>query len=102
MGTLKDDFIKFRVNKELKNDFKAYTERYNTNMSEIFTDVMIELLKKEELKIKYQEQFDNRSAATEIKIAAIKAKKFSSSDSKKEKNFCSIFSFIKRFKPNGK
>lgn len=98
MSTVKDDSIKFRVNKQLKSDFKQYTEDNNTNMSEIFTQYMTEILKKDKFKKENIEKITQRSAETEIKINNLKLEFESQKEKRKKKKLISVWSrFLKAF-----
>lgn len=94
MGTSKDDTIKFRVNAQLKADFKAYTELNNTNMSEVFTQHMIKILEKEKFKKENQKKLERRANKTDIRLLNIKSKLI---NTKQKPNKFNIIGFFKMF-----
>lgn len=91
MGTSKDDTIKFRVNAQLKADFKDFAESNNTNMSEIFTQYMIEILDKDKFRKDNHEIIYKRSKETEIKLSKIKTKLINKTKKSNKFNFIELF-----------
>lgn len=70
----KNDLIQIRVTSEDKKRIKEIAEKQGKSISEILCNYINEIIEKDDIKEKYQEQLDKRVVMTEKKILELKEK----------------------------
>lgn len=70
----KNDLIQIRVTSEDKKRIKEIAEKQGKSISEILCNYINEIIEKDDIKEKYQEQLDKRVVMTEKKLLELKKK----------------------------
>lgn len=70
----KNDLIQIRVTSEDKKRIKEIAEKQGKSISEILCNYINEIIEKDDIKEKYQEQLDKRVVMTEKKLLELKRK----------------------------
>ncbi|WP_317312260.1 hypothetical protein [Clostridium thermobutyricum] len=70
----KKELIQFRIKSEDKKRFKEIAENQGKSISEILCNYINEMIEKEDIKEKYQEQLYKRVVMTEKKLLELKEK----------------------------
>ncbi|WP_195973104.1 ribbon-helix-helix protein, CopG family [Clostridium thermobutyricum] len=76
----KNDLIQIRVTSEDKKRIKEIAEKQGKSISEILCNYINEIIEKDNIKEKYQEQLDKRVVMTEKKLLELKRKLGSSNN----------------------
>ena len=76
----KNDLIQIRVTSEDKKRIKEIAEKQGKSISEILFNYINEIIEKDNIKEKYQEQLDKRVVMTEKKLLELKRKLGSSNN----------------------
>lgn len=70
----KKELIQFRIKSEDKKRIKKIAEKQGKSISEILCNYINEIIEKDDIKEKYQEQLDKRVVTTEGKLINLKDK----------------------------
>lgn len=70
----KKELIQFRIKSEDKKRFKEIAENQGKSISEILCNYINEMIEKDDIKEKYQEQLYKRVVMTEKKLLELKEK----------------------------
>lgn len=70
----KKELIQFRIKSEDKERIKEIAEKQGKSISEILCNYINEIIEKETIKEKYQEELDKRVVMTEKKMINLKKK----------------------------
>lgn len=70
----KKELIQFRIKSEDKKRIKEIAEKQGKSVSEILCNYINEVIEKDDIKEKYQEQLDKRVVMTEKKLLELKRK----------------------------
>jgi antitoxin component of RelBE/YafQ-DinJ toxin-antitoxin module len=68
----KKELIQFRIKSEDKKRIKEIAEKQGKSISEILCNYINEIIEKDDIKEKYQEQLDKRSVMTDEKLINLK------------------------------
>lgn len=70
----KEDYLKIRIKKDLKQEFKKVTEINKTNMSELLLKYIEDYIQHNKINVEHKEIINKRIVTTDKKLLEIKEK----------------------------